>query len=409
MPVMNGVIPLLYRRPVFDRRLQHVGYRLWVADGEAVPTPASAAVLKVETAAVLERIAEIGAQTIFGEKLAILDCPIGLVGSDCTRKLDPRRCMLHIVSDDDNLPVDSTAIDELTARGFKLSADFPLLHINDAALIARAELIHLDTSATAAKSASARLATDLRRGAKLLGVNIENTRQLQTAQGQGCHYFEGRLLAHPRLQQGRSAAPLYTLVLRALTMAQEEADFVDIERVLKDEVAVTFRLLRYVNSPGFGAMRQITSLRGALNVLGYRQLVRWLALSLVTADVGNGVKLALGRAAVVRGRMLESLASHFAEPNAAEELFLVGTFSLLDSILDTPMTQALERVSLPAPVAAALTDRSGRYGPMLQLVEAIEFADTQTVGALMGPLQIDAPSMNLTQLEALAWVEALTS
>ncbi len=205
--------------------------------------------------------------------------------------------------------------------------------------------------------------------------------------------------ATPVGQRGLNTAQ--TVIVQAMDLVARNADLRELDAVLRRDATLSFRLLRYINSAGFGLGSQVQSLRHAVNLLGYSTLQRWLGLLLATA--GGGVHApALMQAAVCRGRMAELLGAQLLGKRESEELFMTGMFSLLDRLLGLQMEKVLEQVKLPEAVCEALLTRQGVYGPFLQLVEAL--GDPGADGAALAEsLFISPQTVNTIQLQALAW------
>jgi EAL and modified HD-GYP domain-containing signal transduction protein len=189
-------------------------------------------------------------------------------------------------------------------------------------------------------------------------------------------------------------------------MVSKDADVKDVENGFKRDPALSFKLLRYINSVGFGLSCEIQSIRHALTILGTKQLYRWLTLLMVTAGE-NSASPALMKTAITRGRLTELLGTDFFDKNDRDNLFIVGVFSLLDAMLEMPMDQVLEKVLLPEAVTDALLNHEGIYGPFLQLAEAVENDDGPRIAELATSLQYDPDKVNDCHIAALAWVESL--
>jgi len=142
-----------------------------------------------------------------------------------------------------------------------------------------------------------------------------------------------------------------------------------LEGVLKRDPALTYKLLRNINSAGFGAGREVQSIRQAISLMGYAPLYRWLTLLLAGASA-SGYSPVLMETAVVRGRLTELLGLHALPKGEAENLFVAGMFSLLDRLLGLPMKEVLETIPLPPEVVRALLAREGVYGPYPARAEA---------------------------------------
>ena len=162
---------------------------------------------------------------------------------------------------------------------------------------------------------------------------------------------------------------------------------------------------RYINSVGFGLGAEIQSLRHAVTMLGYSPLYRWLSLLLATASTDSHAAV-LMQTAIVRGRFAELAGQGILPKNEAENLFVVGMFSLLDRLLGMPMEEVLAKIQLAEPVAQALLTRDGMYGPFLALAEACEL-NNGNIAALADSLFISARQVNEAHMAALLWAQAL--
>jgi EAL and modified HD-GYP domain-containing signal transduction protein len=183
-------------------------------------------------------------------------------------------------------------------------------------------------------------------------------------------------------------------------------EIAEIEYHLTADAVISYRLMTYPNSAAMGLPREIKSFRQVITILGYHQLYRWLTMLLVTADqrVGRSVT---GMNAIIRGRFMELLGKvHFGKPQA-DDLFVVGVFSLLDVLFDEPMETLLQPLNIADSMRDALLKRDGPYMPLLLLAEAIEKADESRIDTIHQGLGITIETVYDTYTEALAWAEKL--
>lgn len=222
----------------------------------------------------------------------------------------------------------------------------------------------------------------------------------------GVPVFAGKIyLAPPAVKQKSSFAPTQSTILQLMDMVRQEADVRSLEAILKRDAALSFKLLRYINSVGFGLGSEIHSVQHAVNVLGYATLYKWLALLLGTTATGAG-SAALMETAVIRGRFAELLGAGLLPKNELENLFVTGMFSVLDKLLGLPLNQILSNIRLPDNVAQALLTGDGIYGPFLALVRACETHDGQAQ-ELADALFLAPAQVNKAHLSALAWSQGL--
>jgi c-di-GMP phosphodiesterase len=249
-----------------------------------------------------------------------------------------------------------------------------------------------------------------RHSAKQIAIGVETPGLFNATHRAGCDLFRGYFVTQPSREQARAIAPNYATIVTLMQLAQENAPVAKIEQALKRDATLSYKLLRYINSAGFGLSCEIQSFRHAVAVLGYQNLYRWLALLLVTA-ARKSSSSALVTLAITRGRLAELIGEDSFDPQERDNLFIVGAFSLLDVILKMPLEAVLEHIPLTENIRDALLRREGPYGSILSVVAATEAFDQPQSRAqalqLADLLGMAAQQLNRAQLDALAWAEGL--
>jgi EAL and modified HD-GYP domain-containing signal transduction protein len=194
--------------------------------------------------------------------------------------------------------------------------------------------------------------------------------------------------------------------VRVLNLVRKNAEVGEIEAALKQDVTLSFKLLRYINSAAFGLGKEIQSFRHAVTLLGYDKLNKWLSLLLVTAS-NNPIAPALMQTAIARSRFMEIAAAGRFDAIQSDNLFIAGAFSLLDLLLGTHIDEVLAEMHLPASISDALLRRGGEFAPYLELALACENEDPAHMIALAGQLGLSAAQLNHAQLAALAFADSL--
>lgn len=161
------------------------------------------------------------------------------------------------------------------------------------------------------------------------------------------------------------------VVMDLIQRVEREEPAAKLEAVLRGDPSLAFRLMRYINSPGFGLSVEINSFSHALMMLGYGRLKRWLAL-LMTSAIDDPDLKPLMFLAVRRGLLMEELARTHGDEATRNEVFLCGVFSLLDRMLGQTFAQLLGSLPVPEGVAQALVHGEGPYQPYLALATAVE-------------------------------------
>ena len=244
--------------------------------------------------------------------------------------------------------------------------------------------------------------------AQLIAEKIETEDQFQLLLNLGVKLFQGYWFEKPVEMKMQIIRPSQANIIQLINLVRQQSSTAEIEEVLKRDPTLSFNLLRFINSSGFGMSREITSFRHAVMILGLKKLFRWAVLLMTTSpsDVTGPV---VGNTAVVRGRLMELLASELLPSEDCDNAFVTGVFSLLDRMLGIPMIEALNSISLPVVVVEALLHRTGKLAPFLELTQACEAIDDATFARVANALNLSSQQINWAHLQALAWTDEITS
>lgn len=320
--------------------------------------------------------------------------------------LPPKTTMLKLGGSDLAEPEIAATLKALRQQGFGISANYADLAGQDKSLLSLLTNIDIRFSAmdiaTLTKLSTALKSSSIRLSAREVG----DWQAFDACASLGMNVFGGTFYLMPRPgAKSKGLNPAQAMILQLMQLVRQNADIRQLEDILRRDAALSYKLLRYINSVGFGLGAEIQSLRHAVTMLGYSPLYRWLSLLLATASA-SGFSPALMQAAVVRGRFAELLGQGLLPKNEAENLFVAGMFSLLDRFLGVPMEEVLENIQLSDAVSEALLTRGGMYGPFLALAEACELK-CGNAGALADALFISANQVNEAHLAALVWAQSL--
>ncbi|MFC4161676.1 EAL and HDOD domain-containing protein [Chitinimonas lacunae] len=395
------------RQPILNRQQQIIGYELLFRLDQSSVSADFSSDMQAGTNILVNTLSNMGADWLVGSKLAFINVATSMLESNFLELLHPQRVVLEIVESVNATPELLVRTKELRAQGFGIALDDFAYTPQTAPFLEFANYVKLDIQQLGLENVQS-LSKELRKFPVLqIAEKVETKDEFKHCLDLGLDCFQGYYFAHPETLSAKVINPAYANILSLLNMLRNNAEIVEIENALKRDVALSFKLLRYINSAGFGLSCEINSFRHAVTILGYQKLYRWLTLLLVTASSDSGTPPALMKTAVTRGRLVELLGQHMLDGTDRDNLFIVGVFSLLDVMLDMPMDKILETLLLPESVTEALLDRSGIYGPFLELAEACEDPDMSDVPRLCEHLQLTPEMLNRAHVQALAWVEEL--
>ncbi|WP_325343035.1 EAL and HDOD domain-containing protein [Xylophilus sp.] len=398
---------VIARQAIVDEQGAVYGYELFDrSTREDAHTAASDAAL------LFNALSYAGTEALVGRKTVFINCTHESLAGGHLELIHPDKVVLEIPTFGEGatagqIEARTSVFADLRQRGFRFAFDQQVLRRAYASWLPHAAFIKLDMTAFQPE-----LAEPLVRFARthsqatLVAEKVETAEQFEHMRSLGVKLFQGYWFTRPDLVKTRTVRPAEATIIQLINLVRRNADSAEIEELLKRDPTLSFNLLRFINSSGFGLSCEITSCRHAVMILGLKKLFRWAAL-LLTAVRAGGPAPAVGTTAVVRGRLMELLAAELLPQEEADNAFVVGVFSLLDTMLGVPLDQALESIALPQPVLDARLHRKGPFAPFLELTLACESEDDEAFARAANALHLSNRQVNWAHLQALAWAETL--
>ncbi|GAB3490250.1 EAL domain-containing protein [Curvibacter fontanus] len=405
-PPATGDQTAIARQAILDEGRNVIGYELYDRSLDAnTHTAASDAELLFNVLSHAEH------QSLMGRKTMFINCTHESLAGRHLELIHPERVVLEVPPVAGHGPTEIEArlpmLTEVKRKGFKLAFSQLMLARPYAAWLPLASYIKVDMQQIKPEVIDPLVKfAEKHSGARLIAEKVETAEQYERAARHGIKLFQGYWFATPVLVKGQTLRPAQANIIQLINLVRRQAEVGEIEQLLKRDPTLSFNLLRFINSAGFGLSCEITSFRHAVMILGMQKLFRWAALLMTTSRVG-GTSPAVGNMAVVRGRLMELLSAELLPPEEADDAFVVGVFSLLDTMLGLPMEQALESISLSAHVTDALLQRKGMFAPFLELTLACESADEAAFARAATQLHLSNHQVNWAHLQALSWAENL--
>jgi len=396
---------VIARQAIVDENRAVYGYELFDrSTSSAGHTAASDAAL------LFNALSYAGTEALVGKKTVFINCTHDSLAGGHLELISPEKVVLEVppLPTDDVSLIEQRAIllQELKDRGFRLAFPHQMLRRAYASWLPLASFIKIEMNTLKPELAEPLLKfARANTKAEMIAEKVETAEQFERMSGLGVKLFQGFWFAKPALVKTRTVRPSQATIIQLINLVRKQADVGMIEDLLKKDPTLSFNLLRFINSAGFGLQVEITSFRHAVMMLGMKKLFRWAALLLTTSK--DGAPPAVGTTAVVRGRLMELLAAELLPPEDCDNAFIVGVFSLLDTMLGISLDKALETVALPQPVVDALLNKTGVFWPFLELTIACETGDDAVFGRVANELQLSNRQVNWAHLQALDWAEAM--
>jgi EAL and modified HD-GYP domain-containing signal transduction protein len=265
-----------------------------------------------------------------------------------------------------------------------------------------ADIIKVDVRATNPDQQARILSSFGSSHCKLLAEKVETHGEFESTRKMGYSYFQGYFLFKPELIVGREVPASRLRQLRLLEMvSRPELDLRELEKALKLEASICYRLLRYLNSPIFGFALEIKSVRHAMAILGERELRRWtrMVVALGMAEQRCSELIIVG---LTRARFCELLSEHL---RSSHDLFLMGLLSTMDAILEIEMDALLEQLPIDHVLKDTLLSRETSLRPLYRLLLAHESGEWAEASTLAQQLGLTDERVADTWWQALTWAQ----
>ena len=276
----------------------------------------------------------------------------------------------------------------------------------DISLVKLADIIGVDFRSGGLQKREAFFENDEKRP-RFLARGVETVCDYDLAAETGYQYFQGNFFSAVDLVSVRSIPGYKTNLMRILKeLNKPSVEFSEIEEILKKDVSITFKLLRFINSASFGFKTEVQSIRHALNLLGEEEVRKWLML-IVLSSAGTDKPQELVRGTLVRAKFCEGVADVLGRQSEMPNFFLMGMFSKVDAFLGRPMEEVLADLPLGSQIKDALLGRPNTYRDVLELVRDYELGEWHHFDEMAEKLKLDMQTISGIYMEAVDWGKLL--
>ncbi len=397
--------PLRYvaRQPIFDREEKVFGYELLFRDGLE---NAFSGDTDVASRATLDSSLLMGLDVLCDGRRAFVNCTRDTLIKGLVRLLPSTSTIVEIL---ETVPADPDVMDAcrtLKEAGYMIALDDFVTGDPREPLAEIADIIKVEMQLTSEEQRAALIKRFGLWRCRMLAEKIETYEEFARAREQGFVYFQGYFFRRPEMVATHDMPANRLNYLRMLQeVSHPELNVPALEKLIKAEASVCYRLLRYLNSAVFGFKSEIHSVRHALSILGERDVRRWVRL---VAAVGAGQEKTsdLVLSALVRGRFGELLAPRV--PRGESDLFLLGLLSLIDAMLEMPMAEALDKIPLDHATKSVLLGKPSPLRPVYQLMLAHESGEWEAAASLSERLHLDSEDVAGLYWQAQQWARDLS-
>ncbi len=357
------------RQPIFDRSNQLIAYELLYRAGENNVAEFSDGKM-ASSQVILNSFMDIGFDSLVGSSLAFINITKEFILDESLTPMFEKQTVLEIL--EDIKPTDEivSGIQRLKTKGYRIALDDFQYTPEYDGLLKLADFVKLDVIALNAEDVVRQLDYLKKYNTKVIAEKVETPDMYDFCKELDFDFFQGFHFCRPQLVKHKKIPSNKLVVLNLLSeLSKEDFNFDEIEKALAQDATLTYKLLRYVNSAAFSQRKEIDSIREALALVGGDTIKKWITLILMM-QLTEGKPQALLVTALVRAKMCELL-EKVHETNDGQ-MFTIGLLSLLDALMDQPLVELLDELTLSTSVKFALLDYDGINGEILLNVTLYE-------------------------------------
>lgn len=390
------------RQAIFDTKLNTYAYELLFRDGTS--TDANVVDGNRATSQVINNaFLDIGLEQIVQHHFAFINLTREFLLGQIPFPLPPGKVVLEVLED---VAVDNElveALKEFKKQGYKIALDDFILTDENSVLVPFADVIKIDLMALTQKELIEQVKKLNTYDVKLLAEKVETKQEFKLCQQLGFDYYQGYYFCKPDIVTGKQLAPNRLALLEMIATLQDpDCKFEELEAIISKDVAISYKLLRIINSSFYSLARPVESIQKALVVLGLQSLRNWVTV-IGLSQVDNKPKELIS-ISLVRAKMCELLSEEISsEKNSA---FTVGLFSMLDVLMDQALNELVEKLPLADEISTALIEHDGKLGGLLTMIIAYEqsnWEELEKVAIL--PLH----KLRQAYMASLEWSNEITS
>ncbi|MEE4164637.1 MAG: EAL domain-containing protein [Desulfocapsaceae bacterium] len=296
---------------------------------------------------------------------------------------------------------------QLNKAGYRIALDDFVFDRKLHPLLELAHIVKIDVRLTPLDTILKTLKRLSHYNIKLLAEKVETRDEFEKAHRLGFSYFQGYFFSRPeRIEITEMSAAKTNLVRLLSELSSKKTTFKKLHDIIVNDISISYKLLRFLNSAYFYRLQKIESVKHAIAYLGEKELRRFLLL-VVISEIASDQPLELIRLVLVRAKFCELLGEASPYHSNSNELFMLGLFSALDTMLKSTMKKVMEKLPLSKEVKEALSEGSGIYAKFLKTAIAFERTQSTVVFDNIEELQIKKETIQKSYVTALKYANGL--
>jgi len=396
------------RQPILDLNQQCVAYELLFRDGKSNhfpdvdPDQATSNILT-------NNHLTLGVEQVTGGLTAYINFHADTLIKNFPSFLNPKSIVIEILED---VPISDEllqACKQLKSKGYTLALDDHDFDPKWDIFLPYVDIIKVDVLSLSIIEISRYINRIKDHKKLLLAEKVETYRQFQQLKMLGFTLFQGYFFAKPEMMKQKKLTATKQNILELINQSsQPQLNFDVISDIFSAEPGLTYKLLRFINSPIYGRSQEISSLKHALIYIGDLELKKFIAL-LALSDLAQDKPAEIMRISLFRAKFCELIGQHLQDNDNPPKTFLTGMLSMIDGILDHDINSVVDMLPIDKDIKSALLGKNIYLTSYLDLAKHSELGQWLHCEHIAKQYRLPIDVCNDIHLQAMAWADSMLS
>ncbi|MEH7306464.1 EAL and HDOD domain-containing protein [Neobacillus drentensis] len=365
------------------------------------------------TDVIINSFINIGVDELSNGKICFINFTENLLKSRLPTYLNPNDIVVEILETVTLTEEILELCKELKCKGYKLALDDFVLNKDNPysyPLLELADIVKVDYRDTSLYMRRIIERLSKKYNYTLLAEKVETQEEFESAIASGYEYFQGYFFSKPVILSTHDVPEYFQNYFVIIShMSQNEPDLGLITELIEQDLSLTYKLLKLSNSPVYGSVSKINSIKQAIVRLGMNELKKWLYILSIRGTITgkNEWSRELFNNSLIRAKVCDLISLHKNKRKESSSYFLTGLFSLMDALLGMEMEEILQLIPLQEDICEALLGQPNPMKGTLELTIAIERGAWEDVSGWCEKLQLPEEAALDCYHEAFKWANNL--
>ena len=384
------------RQPILSPTMKTIGYEVLYRNcelGQAIFTDEDVATATV----LLNTYLDIGLEHVVGSHLAFLNIPKQFLLERYCEALPKNRVVLEILENVEPTPQVMEALRSLSQQGYTIALDDFIYQDCIKPFLEIADIVKIDVLEKSEEQLYQEVSQLRDSRVRLLAEKVETPEMFAICKKLGFYYFQGYFFFRPDIIRGREIPANRIALLELMGKIQDpHIPFKGLVEHIRNDLSLSYKVLRYVNSAYVGLPRRVDSIDHAACMVGIERIRTWATLIIMASGQTQTTEILV--MALVRAKMCEQLAQRL-NAQTPEKYFTMGLLSVLDALYESSIQDIVDKLPLQEDIKEALVKGTGEMGMVLACVKAYEEGEWME----LKHLQLDPSIIREIYLESIDW------